>query len=46
MRLDNRRLVSLLGGEPHTPLDHAVAATLADMGSIGRPPHAADSTLA
>ncbi|GLK72165.1 NAD(P)H-binding protein [Ancylobacter dichloromethanicus] len=42
MRLDNRRLVDLLGTEPHTPLDHAIAATLADMGCLGRSPHAAD----
>lgn len=28
LQLDNRRLVSLLGGEPHTPLDRAVATTL------------------
>jgi len=37
MRLDNRRLVDLLGAEPHTPLDNAVAATLADMGCLARP---------
>lgn len=29
VRLDNRRLVELLGEEPHTPLDDAVAAALA-----------------
>lgn len=28
VRLDNRRLVALLGAEPHTPLDEAIAATL------------------
>lgn len=37
MRLDNRRLVDLLGAEPHTPLDEAVAATLADMGCLASP---------
>jgi len=46
MRLDNRRLVELLGTEPHTPLDNAVAATLAGMGCIARTPHAADLALA
>ena len=29
LALDNRRLVALLGDEPHTPLDQAVAAALA-----------------
>jgi nucleoside-diphosphate-sugar epimerase len=29
LRLDNSRLVALLGAEPHTPLDQAVLATLA-----------------
>jgi nucleoside-diphosphate-sugar epimerase len=37
MRLDNRRLLALLGAEPHTPLDPAIAATLADMGCLARP---------
>jgi nucleoside-diphosphate-sugar epimerase len=46
MRLDNRRLVELLGAEPHTPLDHAVAATLAGMGCINRTSHTADLALA
>jgi nucleoside-diphosphate-sugar epimerase len=32
MRLDNSRLVELLGSEPHTPLDQAIAVTLSDMG--------------
>lgn len=32
MRLDNERLVGLLGAEPHTPLDEAVTAALADLG--------------
>lgn len=34
VRLDNRRLVALLGAEPHTSLDLAVAATLADLGCL------------
>jgi nucleoside-diphosphate-sugar epimerase len=31
LRLDNRKLVALLGEEPHTPLDEAVAQTLRRM---------------
>ena len=34
VRLDNRRLVTLLGREPHTPLDEAVRKTLQGMGCI------------
>ncbi|MEX2479385.1 MAG: SDR family NAD(P)-dependent oxidoreductase [Gammaproteobacteria bacterium] len=34
LRLDNRKLVSRLGAEPHTPLDEAVAQTLASMGAM------------
>jgi nucleoside-diphosphate-sugar epimerase len=30
--LSNRKLVAFLGSEPHTPLDQALAASLADMG--------------
>jgi nucleoside-diphosphate-sugar epimerase len=37
MRLDNRRLRELLGIEPHTQLDRAIAATLIDMGCLTRP---------
>lgn len=37
-RLDNRRLVAFLGAEPHTPLDMAVAATLAGLGVVGNGP--------
>jgi len=33
--LSNARLIALLGAEPHTPLDVAVAATLEDMGLRG-----------
>ncbi len=32
--LDNTRLVGFLGAEPHTPLDAAMQATLADMGCL------------
>ncbi len=31
---DNTRLASVLGAEPHTPLDAAVAATLLDLGCL------------
>ncbi|MDJ0388366.1 hypothetical protein QMO56_09595 [Roseomonas sp. E05] len=37
VRLDNRRLVTLLGAEPHTPLDTAVAAALAGLGCLEAP---------
>ena len=33
--LDNTRLVRFLGAEPHTPLDRAMTATLADMDCLG-----------
>ena len=33
--LDNAKLVGFLGAEPHTPLDQAMRATLADMGCLG-----------
>ena len=32
--LDNTKLVNFLGEEPHTPLDTAMRATLADMGCL------------
>lgn len=35
--LDNARLVAFLGAEPHTPLDTALRATLADMGCLPEP---------
>lgn len=35
--LDNRRLVATLGREPHTPLEQAVEATLADLGCLPTP---------
>jgi nucleoside-diphosphate-sugar epimerase len=34
VRLDNAKLVAFLGAEPHTPLDTAVAATLAGLGCL------------
>ena len=37
LRLDNRRLVALIGEEPHTPLDAAVAQTLADLNCLDQP---------
>ncbi len=39
LRLDNRRLVDMLGAEPHTPLDAAIEATLESMGCLGRAIH-------
>jgi nucleoside-diphosphate-sugar epimerase len=36
VRLDNRRLVALLGQEPRTPLDAAVRATLSALGCLDR----------
>ncbi len=34
LRLDNAKLVCTLGAEPHTPLDQAVARTLAELGCL------------
>ncbi len=34
VRMDNRRLVELLGAEPHTPLDAAIETTLRGMGCL------------
>lgn len=34
IRMDNSRLITFLGKEPHTPLDEAVEATLIGLGSI------------
>jgi nucleoside-diphosphate-sugar epimerase len=36
LRMDNTRLVSFLGEEPHTPLDQAVRETLSGLGSLPR----------
>jgi nucleoside-diphosphate-sugar epimerase len=38
--LSNARLVRFLGEEPHTPLDQALAASLADMGALDETPYA------
>ena len=38
VRLDNRRLVELLGHEPHTPLPIAIRAALASTGSLNDAP--------
>jgi nucleoside-diphosphate-sugar epimerase len=37
--LDNAKLTRFLGAEPHTPLDRALAASLADMGCLGEAPY-------
>ncbi len=34
IRLDNSRLVALLGGEPHTPLEEALHSTLVGLGCL------------
>ena len=34
LRLDNRKLVALLGREPHTPLDQAIRTSLVALGCI------------
>lgn len=34
LRLDNRKLVKVLGAEPHTPLDQAVRETLTGLGCL------------
>ena len=34
LQLDNRKLVGLLGSEPHTPLDEAIRRTLIGFGSL------------
>jgi nucleoside-diphosphate-sugar epimerase len=36
LRLDNRKLLSLIGAEPHTPLDEAVRQSLRALGCLGR----------
>ena len=37
VRLNNARLVTLLGNEPHTPIDDAVRATLQGLGCLAEP---------
>jgi nucleoside-diphosphate-sugar epimerase len=34
LRLDNTKLVALIGPEPHTPIDQALRATLEDLGCM------------
>jgi nucleoside-diphosphate-sugar epimerase len=34
LRMDNARLIAILGREPHTPLDQAVEATLLGLGCV------------
>ena len=34
VRMDNARLLAVLGHEPHTPLETAVKATLEGMGNL------------
>lgn len=42
--MDNRRLVEFLGEEPQTPIDEAVAATLASLGCLPRRENRASPT--
>jgi nucleoside-diphosphate-sugar epimerase len=37
VRMNNARLVALLGAEPHTPIDDAVRATLQGLGCLAKP---------
>src|SRR6202166_2025311 len=37
LRMDNARLIAVLGREPHTPLDQAVEATLLGLGCVDIP---------
>jgi len=46
LKLDNKKLVAFLGSEPHTPLDEAVRATLADLGCLDHPRGAKVSAIA
>jgi len=41
LRLDNSRLLGVLGAEPHTPLEQAVEATLVGLGCLAEEPAAA-----
>lgn len=48
LRLDNTKLCALLGTEPHTPLDVAIADTLAALGCLSAPipaPAGTETTL-
>lgn len=46
IRLDNRRLVAVLGAAPHTPLDDAVRATLVGLGCLESTPAPHERTAA
>ncbi|MFJ7796270.1 SDR family oxidoreductase [Pseudomonas sp. NPDC096950] len=37
LRMDNRRLLAVLGTEPHTPLEQAIEATLKGLGCLSLP---------
>jgi nucleoside-diphosphate-sugar epimerase len=43
LRLDNHKLLALLGDEPHTPLDAAVRTTLVELGCLAQASPAARS---
>jgi nucleoside-diphosphate-sugar epimerase len=43
LQLDDRKLVSFLGGKPYTRIDDALRTTLAAMGSMPEPVHGAPS---
>jgi nucleoside-diphosphate-sugar epimerase len=45
LRMTNDRLVAELGGEPRTPIDEAVRATLIALGCLPQPPQRAASAL-
>jgi nucleoside-diphosphate-sugar epimerase len=45
LRLDNAKLVSLIGPEPHTPLDEALRQTLSALGCLPEKPHAAAAAV-
>ncbi len=42
--LSGAKLAAFLGEEPHTPLDAALRATLADMGCLAEPAYAASTS--
>jgi nucleoside-diphosphate-sugar epimerase len=44
--MDNARLVSFLGREPHTPLDHAIEAALVGLGCLHASPPSSCSSAA
>lgn len=46
VRLDNSRLVDLIGPEPRTDLDEAILASLASLGSLAKPMTTASTALA